>query len=158
MSKLSAIFSSIQATLHWGPSVEPFHKAVIEEHDALQDRVKALEDQVAADKSMMDMVREDYARHMANRSSFEEPEYITEETAAVQVAQAAVEALAGGPDDTGSIVDDQNPVEPEQKPVADLLGASPAPVPSGPDEAPADPETPPDAEVPAETSQDPVTE
>jgi hypothetical protein len=43
MSKLSEELEAVLGMLHHGPSVEPFHQAVVAAHDALDKRVAELE-------------------------------------------------------------------------------------------------------------------
>lgn len=145
MSILSAAFAAIKSTLHWGPSVEPFHQAVIEEHDALEARVVALESERAADKAMLDQLRDEWSAMFPVRPA-DAPNYIETPAAVDEPEKAVIDALtAPVPDDAASIVDDtehsadaaqQNPAEPAIKGVPDLLSLKPDQVSAGPDTDP----------------------
>lgn len=102
MSKLSEVFKSVCATLHWGPSVEPFHKAVIEEHDALDARVAAIEAKMTAMGEMLAMYEATKQEHSDYAAALQDPAYIepvqqdtpatTEPAEAVDESAAPVEA------------------------------------------------------------------
>jgi hypothetical protein len=132
MSTLQKVFESIKSTLHWGPSVEPFHQAVINEHDALVDRVAALEYRMDG---------------MFPTRAPGDVKYITDVTTTPSPSQAIMEALAGHvADDAASLIEGA-PAAPAEssgtgdKADSDLLAAKPDPVPAGPDasEGPGDP-------------------
>lgn len=76
MSKLNEVFKSVCATLHWGPSVEPFHKAVIEEHDALEARVFALETKMSSMDEMLTMYETTKQEHEMLTAALQDPAYI----------------------------------------------------------------------------------
>lgn len=163
MSILSNAFAAFLPTIHWGPAGEPFYRAIIAEHDALEARVAELEAERASDKIMMDVLRDEFKTMCTAREQSASPKYIEEPALAVPVAQAAVDALTGHvADDADSLAesgDEQNPAEPVQTPISGLLAAQPEPAPAGPDDEAAAmlfaDDVPAAADAPA---QDPVTE
>ena len=129
MSKLSEVFGNVFSTLHWGPSVEPFHRAVIEEHDALEQRVAALE------KKWDDMYPSrpvDAPKYIAPVEP--DPVSSAEPVSAAQPETTPVpsESDQEEPEHKPAPADEQNPAEPVQTPVSDLPEAQPEPVPAGP--------------------------
>lgn len=161
MKTVREVFESVRSQLHWGPALAPYHECLIDKVEFLESRLAEVEGQLLQDKEMMDMMRSEW-NEMFQKKNYGDPKYITEEASSPSLEKAAADALSGHhEDDPASIVDDhvdqtvesesdeaheQNPAEPVQTPVPDLLKAKPEPVLAGPDTTD---ETPPTQEVAA---------
>lgn len=117
MSKLSDMFKSMEGFWHHGPSMAPFHNAIIEAVDALKE-------EVAAFKAASVKREEELAAWV---ESIRAPKYITEEQA----------APAPEPEAPAPAVE---PVPQDAEPVAAAPAIKPADLPAQPDPVAAAPE------------------
>jgi len=131
MSILRKVFESLQHLIHHGPSMMPYHQALIASHEDHEKRIAALESEMATMKEMRDMYEVTKQEHEAIVQGLQAPVYIAP---AEPVTQAPVEATPP------AVAPTEPPAEPEE--------------PAAPVIEPAAPEAPADAEPVAAAEPD----
>lgn len=116
MSKLTDIFEKIKDSLHYGPAVEPFHRAVIAAHEELQKAHDALVEEKNKLKADVEALKERIESLFPTMPA-SAPDYRN---------QTAMQ----------SALNSQNPAEPAEVVSSAVSSpAQPEPVPAGPDAA-----------------------